>query len=73
MICLSVLLFQVYTYYRSLPVPVASHKFGSMDFDSGNEMDDDIGQFVSSVCWRRKSNMVVAGNSTGSLKLLQLI
>ncbi|XP_048335871.2 protein SUPPRESSOR OF PHYA-105 1 isoform X1 [Ziziphus jujuba] len=64
---------EVYTYYRSLPMPVASHRFGSIDSVSGNEMGDDSGQFVSSVCWRRKSNMVVAANSTGSLKLLQLI
>lgn len=54
-------------------MPVASHRFGSIDSVSGNEMGDDSGQFVSSVCWRRKSNMVVAANSTGSLKLLQLI
>lgn len=63
----------MYTYYRSLPCPVASHKFGSIDPATGHEMGDDSGQFVSSVCWRRKSNMVVAANSTGSLKLLQMV
>ncbi|XP_044493723.1 protein SUPPRESSOR OF PHYA-105 1-like [Mangifera indica] len=64
---------EVYSYYRSLPMPITSHKFGSIDPISGHESGDDNGQFVSSVCWRQKSNMVVAANSTGCIKLLQLV
>lgn len=64
---------EVYTYYRSLPMPIASHKFGSVDPMSGHEVSDDSGQFVSSVCWRGKSNMVVAANSSGSMKLLWMV
>uniref|UniRef100_A0A6N2KK25 Uncharacterized protein n=1 Tax=Salix viminalis TaxID=40686 RepID=A0A6N2KK25_SALVM len=59
-------------YYRSLPMPITSHKFGCVDPVSGNEIADSIGQFVSSVCWRRKSNMVVAANSSGNMKVLQM-
>ncbi|KAJ6393585.1 hypothetical protein OIU77_022924 [Salix suchowensis] len=55
---------EVYAYHRSLPMPITSHKFGSMDPISGKETDDDNGQFVSSVCWRGQSDMVVAANST---------
>ncbi|KAL8120205.1 hypothetical protein AgCh_017378 [Apium graveolens] len=34
------------------------------------EIDDDGGHFVSIVCWRKESEMVVAANSSGSIKLL---
>lgn len=54
-------------------MPITSHKFGSVDPISGKETDDDGGQFVSSVCWRQKSDMVVTANSSGSIKLLQMI
>ncbi|KAJ4831520.1 hypothetical protein Tsubulata_034039 [Turnera subulata] len=64
---------KVYCYYKSLPVPITSHKFGCIDPVSGNEISDDNGQFVSSVCWRRKSNMVVAANSTGNIEALRMV
>ncbi|GFP82540.1 protein spa1-related 2 [Phtheirospermum japonicum] len=64
---------EVYAYHRSLPMPITAHKFGSIDQITGKETEDDNGQFVSSVCWRRKSNMVVAANSTGCIKLLQMV
>ncbi|KAJ6714379.1 PROTEIN SPA1-RELATED 2 [Salix viminalis] len=64
---------EVYAYHRSLPMPITSHKFGSMDPISGKETDDDNGQFVSSVCWRGQSDMVVAANSSGCIKVLQML
>ncbi|KAB2003031.1 hypothetical protein ES319_D11G104300v1 [Gossypium barbadense] len=64
---------EVYCYYRSLPMPITSYKFGSVDPISGHQTGDENGQFVSSVCWRQKSNMLVAANSTGSIELLKLV
>ncbi|XP_010523782.1 PREDICTED: protein SUPPRESSOR OF PHYA-105 1-like [Tarenaya hassleriana] len=64
---------EVYSYYRSLSMPITSYKFGLVDPLSGNEFHDENGQFVSSVCWRRNSNMLVAANSTGTMKLLKLV
>ncbi|KAF4401057.1 protein SUPPRESSOR OF PHYA-105 1 isoform X1 [Cannabis sativa] len=64
---------EVYSYHKSLPMPITSHTFGSVDPVSGHEIGDDSGQFVSSVCWRRKSNMVVAANSIGVLKVLKMV
>ncbi|KAK1559937.1 hypothetical protein Q3G72_020162 [Acer saccharum] len=64
---------EVYSYYKSLPMPIASYKFGSTDPISGHEIGDNNGQFVSSVCWRQKSNMIVAANSSGYIKLLQMV
>lgn len=54
-------------------MPITAHKFGSIDPITGKETEDDNGQFVSSVCWRPKSNMVVAANSSGCIKLLELV
>ncbi|KAK9076657.1 hypothetical protein SSX86_004991 [Deinandra increscens subsp. villosa] len=64
---------EVFAYYKSLPMPITSHKFGSIDPVSGKETENESNHFVSSVCWRQKSDMVVAANSTGSLKLLQMV
>lgn len=64
---------EVYCYYRSLPMPITSHKFGCVDPVSGNEIVDGSGQFVSSVCWRQKSNMVVAASSSGNMKVLRMV
>lgn len=63
---------EVYAYHRSLPMPITSHKFGSANRTSGLENGEESGQFVSSVCWKGKSDMVIAANSTGSIKLLQM-
>lgn len=64
---------EVYAYHRSLPMPMTSYKFGSIDPISGKETEDDNGQFVSSVCWREKSDMVIAANSSGCIKVLQMV
>lgn len=64
---------EVFAYYRSLPMPITAHKFGSIDPVSGKETDHGNNQFVSSVCWRQKSDMVIAANSSGCLKLLQMV
>uniref|UniRef100_A0A0E0A319 Uncharacterized protein n=1 Tax=Oryza glumipatula TaxID=40148 RepID=A0A0E0A319_9ORYZ len=64
---------KVFSYYKTFPMPITSHKFGSIDPITGQETNDDNQQFVSSVCWRGRSNMVVAANSTGSIKVLELV
>ncbi|XP_074279701.1 protein SUPPRESSOR OF PHYA-105 1-like [Silene latifolia] len=64
---------EVFTYYRSLPMPITSYKFSPVGPISQHDAGDDSGQFVSSVCWRSKSNMVLAANSGGSIRLLQMV
>ncbi|KAL6972421.1 hypothetical protein U1Q18_046161 [Sarracenia purpurea var. burkii] len=61
---------EVCAYYRSLPIPITAYKFGSVDPTSSKEIDDDSGQFVSSVCRRKNSDMLVAANSSGCIKVL---
>ncbi|KAI7735315.1 hypothetical protein M8C21_029732, partial [Ambrosia artemisiifolia] len=59
---------EVFAYHKSFPMPITSYKFGCSDSVSGDEAVDSNGHFVSSVCWREKSNMIVAANSGGSVK-----
>ncbi|MFS7925075.1 putative transcription factor WD40-like family [Helianthus anomalus] len=61
---------EVFAYHKSFPMPITSYKFGCSDSISGDESN---GQFVSSVCWREKSNMIVAANSGGSVKVLKMV
>lgn len=64
---------QVFAYHKSLPMPVATHKFGWLDPLTGKSMGDDTGKFVSSVCWRAKSQTLVAANSLGNVKVLEMV
>eukprot|EP00850_Spirogloea_muscicola_P010076 SM000058S18506 [mRNA] locus=s58:255014:258826:- [translate_table: standard] len=62
-----------FAYHKSLPMPMASHKFGGADPVTGTETEDDSGQFVSSVCWRGKTQTLVAANSMGNIKVLEMV
>ncbi|GAM19089.1 hypothetical protein SAMD00019534_022640 [Acytostelium subglobosum LB1] len=62
----------VYTYYKTLSKPIVTHRFGATS-GSGEETDDDGSQFVSSVCWKKNSNILLAANSQGNIKVLELI
>lgn len=64
---------EVFVYHKSLPVTMLSHKFGYADPISGQEFEDTGGQFVSSVCWRGKSQTLVAANSVGDIKVLEMV
>lgn len=63
---------EVFIYHKAFPMPALSYKFSSIDPLSGNETDDGA-QFISSVCWRGQSSMLVAANSTGDVKLLEMV
>ncbi|CAL5229502.1 g12838 [Coccomyxa viridis] len=65
----------VYTYYNTMPAPLCRHSFSSPSEDGQEECDDlqaESRQFVSSVCWSRRSHTLLAANSQGTLKLLEL-
>ncbi|KAI7732987.1 hypothetical protein M8C21_024978, partial [Ambrosia artemisiifolia] len=63
---------EVFIYHKAFPMPVLSYKFNTTDPISGDEVDD-TEQFVSSVCWRNQSSTLVAANSTGDVKLLEMV
>lgn len=64
---------EVFVYHKSLPMPVASYKFNSADPVTGLEMEDDDAQFVSCVCWRGQTQTLAAANSSGNVRLLEMV
>lgn len=63
----------LYTYYKAVSKPVVHFKFGSSNPLTGEESDEDEGQFVSSVCWKKNSNVLLAANSQGTIKIMELV
>ncbi|CAN4102895.1 unnamed protein product [Withania somnifera] len=62
---------EVFVYHKAFPMPALSFKFDSTDPLSGDVVDDQA-QFISSVCWRGQSSTLVAANSMGNIKLLEM-
>ena len=66
---------QVYVYFSKLPKPLAVFSFGNpIDAITGRVMqEEDPTQFVSNVCFKRKTpNVLVAANSQGRIKVLEM-
>uniref|UniRef100_A0A1J3EYX8 Protein SPA1-RELATED 3 n=3 Tax=Noccaea caerulescens TaxID=107243 RepID=A0A1J3EYX8_NOCCA len=63
---------EVFVYHKAFPMPVLSYKFKNVDPVSGLEVED-ASQFISSVCWRGQSSTLVAANSTGNIKILEMV
>ncbi|KAH6560420.1 hypothetical protein BASA62_010430 [Batrachochytrium salamandrivorans] len=67
---------EVYTYFSKLSKPVLTHHFGStIDSVTGAPNSHaDPSLFVSSMCWKRKTpNILVAANSQGRVKVLEMV
>lgn len=65
----------VYAYYKALPSPVTQHRFSCNDPTASEDYCFDpleSHQFMSSVCWSQKGHTLLAANSLGTIKLLQL-
>lgn len=64
----------LYVYYKRLPQPLFSIKFdGQYDVErNGVTTSADLNEFVSAVCFRDNSNVIVAANSRGVIKILEL-
>ncbi|GAU33731.1 hypothetical protein TSUD_52640 [Trifolium subterraneum] len=63
---------EVFIYHKAFPMPALQFKFQNTDPISGHEVDDAT-QFVSSVCWRGQSPTLIAANSTGNVKILDMV
>ncbi|XP_057960563.1 protein SPA1-RELATED 3-like isoform X2 [Malania oleifera] len=63
---------EVFIYHKGFAMPMLSFKFNSTDLFFGQEMDD-AAQFISSVCWRGQSSTLVAANSKGNIKILEMV
>ncbi|XP_062011372.1 protein SPA1-RELATED 4-like isoform X1 [Rosa rugosa] len=63
---------EVFVYHKVFPMPALSYKFQATDPLSGQDTDD-AAQFISSVCWRGQSSTLIAANSTGNIKILEMV
>jgi hypothetical protein len=62
---------QVFAYHKSLPMEMMSHKFGCTDPVTGKLKR--MAGCVSSVCWRGKSQTLVAAISIGTINILEMV
>lgn len=63
----------LYIYYKGLSKQLFSFKIDGSAKVSDPERANDTNEFVSAVCWRKQSNVVVAANSRGLIKILELV
>lgn len=64
----------LYVYYKGLTKQLFSFKFDALrSVLDKDRKDEDINEFVSAVCWRQHSNVVVTANSQGIIKILELV
>lgn len=65
----------LYVYYKGLTKQLFSYKFDAVRsvLELQERREEDPNEFVSAVCWRQMSNVVVAANSQGIIKILELV
>lgn len=73
----------LFVYYKGLSKPLFHYKFdmarGFFDRDSRRPAastaaaDDESNEFVSAVCWRKNTNVLVGANSQGTIKILEMV
>lgn len=65
----------LYTYHKSSRIPVTKYKFPSQNIPSSDDeevIEDDPPLFVSSVSWKKGTSNIIAANSRGIIKVLQM-
>lgn len=64
----------LYVYYKSLASQVLTFRFdANKSILEKDKREDDSNEFVSAVCWRVGSNVLIAANSQGNIKVLELV
>ncbi|XP_046749873.1 E3 ubiquitin-protein ligase COP1-like isoform X1 [Diprion similis] len=65
----------LYIYYKGLTKQLFSSKFDAARsvLELQEKKEEELNEFVSAVCWRQMSNVVVAANSQGIIKVLELV
>jgi len=64
----------LYIYYKGLSKNLFSFKFDAVkSFLDRDRKEEDVNEFVSAVCWKQNSNVIVAANSQGTIKVLELV
>lgn len=64
----------LYVYYKGLSKQLMTYKFDTVrSVLDKDKKEDDANEFVSAVTWRPGSNVLVAANSQGTIKVLELV
>ncbi|XP_064457745.1 E3 ubiquitin-protein ligase COP1-like isoform X2 [Ornithodoros turicata] len=64
----------LYIYYKGLSKQVLTFKFDVVrNILEKDKKEEDTNEFVSAVCWRMGSSVVVAANSQGTIKVLEMV
>jgi len=63
----------LYLYHKLLPKPLFSFKFENHGSMLARSISDESPGFVSAVAWKKGSPIVVAANSQGVIKILELV
>ncbi|KAL3871703.1 hypothetical protein ACJMK2_039686 [Sinanodonta woodiana] len=64
----------LYVYYKGLSKQVLTYKFEThRSVMEKDKREEELNEFVSAVAWRPGSNVVVAANSQGTVKVLELV
>lgn len=64
----------LYIYYKGLCKQLLTFKFDTVkSILEKDKKEDDSNEFVSAVCWKPNSNIIVAANSQGIVKVLELV
>ena len=63
---------QVYVYYKAMSKPVCRRFFSTPAEVANSSHNQDPSQFISAVCWKPHSQILLSANSQGTIKLMQL-
>lgn len=65
----------MYLYYKGFSKKMTHFRFECMRsvLEKAKKDDELLNEFVSAVCWRQSSNVVIAANSQGIIKILELL
>jgi E3 ubiquitin-protein ligase RFWD2 len=64
----------LYIYYKGLSKSLFQFRFDAVrSFLDKDRKEEDVNEFVSAVCWKQNSNVIVAANSQGTIKVLELV
>ncbi|XP_066259287.1 E3 ubiquitin-protein ligase COP1-like [Euwallacea similis] len=64
----------LYVYYKGLSKRLCQYKFETVEGVLEPERrEDDSNEFVSAVCWKQDSNIILAANSRGIINVLEMV